>query len=68
MFTQDLSATKSYRTLARGSGSRWARMYRASALGQDDRRHGLAGESAAARSQWDRRGVDVPILSPRGNE
>ncbi len=68
MFTHDLSATKSYRTLARGSGCRWARTYRAFQLGQDDQRHGFAGESAAAGSQWDRRGVDVPILSPRGNE
>jgi hypothetical protein len=28
MFTQDQSATKSYRTLARGSGCRWARTLR----------------------------------------
>ena len=28
MFTQDRSATASYRTLARGSGGRWARTYR----------------------------------------
>ena len=30
MFTQQQSATKSYRTVARGAGSRWARTYQAS--------------------------------------
>jgi hypothetical protein len=30
MFTQDLGATKRYRTLARGSGRGWARTYRVS--------------------------------------
>jgi hypothetical protein len=37
MFTQDLSATASYRTLARGSGCGWARTYRV--LQQDHAGH-----------------------------
>jgi hypothetical protein len=37
MFTQDLGATKSYRTLCRGFGSRWGRTYQA--LQQDHAAH-----------------------------
>ncbi len=68
MFTEDLGATKSYRTLARGSGSRWVRTYGASLRDQGDRRYGFGGGLPAAGSQRDGRGADVPILSPRGNE
>jgi hypothetical protein len=37
MFTQDLGATKTYRTLARGFGSRWGRTYQV--LQQDHAAH-----------------------------
>jgi hypothetical protein len=68
MFTADLGATKSYRTLARGSGSRWARTYRVSRHDGVDQDRSFGTPLGAHGSQRDGRGADVPILSPRGNE
>lgn len=61
MFTQDRSATASYRALARGSGGRWARTYRVlqedHAARHNPQRRDLSGAGDATGDQAEDRGA-----------
>jgi hypothetical protein len=49
MFTHNLDASATYRTLARGCGSGWARTYRVSQQGHAARRYGERREVTRSR-------------------
>ncbi len=49
MFSKNLGATASYRTLARGSGCRWARTYRGSQQDHVARRTPQPADARVAR-------------------
>ena len=59
MFTKDVGATATYRTLARGSGGGWARAYHVSQqdrAGRGDARRRDQGTSIASSAQASRPG------------
>jgi hypothetical protein len=49
MFTQNLDSSATYRTLARGCGSAWARTYRTSQLDHASQRYGQRRELTRSR-------------------